>query len=631
VLSAAARFAVGALFPAPFYFPDEYLYSELARSIAATGLPKVRGAFVPFTPLLGPLLMSPAWLIRNTEIAYRASQAAAALAFSAAAFPGFALARRLGISLGGALAAVVVMLVIPDGIYSATLMSEPYAYLFFVTAVLVCVEALARPTRARQLAVVGVTLCLCLLRLQFIVLLPAYLAVALALERGSLRTTVRRQRLVVTAAGLAAFAVLAVGAATLVGRYRGIESFRYPPGAMATWFGIALLTVALAAGWVLLPGAALGFARLFRSATVRHRAFAWLSLILIVALGLEAAAFGVNEGRALERYTFYAVPLVAIACVWWIESGAPRRRAYRTVAYAGAAAMIVFPIAHQLRTAGVDQAPVLIGLGRAGFGGRPAALVWSPLLAAAGLVTAWIGSRRPRVLLVGAVAIGLATSAATSEWFVSGLRATGVPRGRVPVGAAVVTWSVESPFELMRVLFWHRDVNRVIVLDGGDSPDRFPWIAGRLVPGTGIVGADGKRIPGPFVALPDTLVGPTGHADRAPLRSFTGSPRVIAFGWLHDIGYVAPFARIYAAPGARPLRVTLRLWSPRHETTLRWRCDEGAVRTLEVGRRTMSLTIAAPARTRRSCYLSLIGPSSTVDGQSVSVRGSLRVARGTGS
>lgn len=43
----------------PGYFPDEYMYAELGRSLLESGTPLVRGAG-GFLPLLYPLLTAPA-------------------------------------------------------------------------------------------------------------------------------------------------------------------------------------------------------------------------------------------------------------------------------------------------------------------------------------------------------------------------------------------------------------------------------------------------------------------------------------------------------------------------------------------------------------------------------------------
>ena len=57
--------------PTPGYFPDEYMYAELGRSLLESGTPLVRGESAHFLPLLYPLLTAPAWLWDDVEHAVR--------------------------------------------------------------------------------------------------------------------------------------------------------------------------------------------------------------------------------------------------------------------------------------------------------------------------------------------------------------------------------------------------------------------------------------------------------------------------------------------------------------------------------------------------------------------------------
>ncbi|HXH98031.1 MAG TPA: hypothetical protein VNH40_12560, partial [Gaiellaceae bacterium] len=52
VASAAIRFLLALRRPTANYFPDEYTYSALARGLAETGRPVVRGVTVHFPALL---------------------------------------------------------------------------------------------------------------------------------------------------------------------------------------------------------------------------------------------------------------------------------------------------------------------------------------------------------------------------------------------------------------------------------------------------------------------------------------------------------------------------------------------------------------------------------------------------
>src|SRR6187401_1329439 len=92
----------------PGYFPDEYMYSELGRSLLESGTPLVRGESAHFLPLLYPLLTAPAWLWDDVEVAYRTVQGFNAVAMSLAAVPVFLLARRLRVGDRLALAAAAL-------------------------------------------------------------------------------------------------------------------------------------------------------------------------------------------------------------------------------------------------------------------------------------------------------------------------------------------------------------------------------------------------------------------------------------------------------------------------------------------------------------------------------------------
>ena len=58
----------------PTFFADEYIYAELARSLAETGRPLIRGASASFPALLQPLLTAPAWLVEDVETSFRLVQ-----------------------------------------------------------------------------------------------------------------------------------------------------------------------------------------------------------------------------------------------------------------------------------------------------------------------------------------------------------------------------------------------------------------------------------------------------------------------------------------------------------------------------------------------------------------------------
>ena len=100
--------------PTPTYFPDEYVYAAVSRSLGDTGRPLVRGAGAHFPALLEPLLAAPFHALCSPAAAYRLTQLENALFMSLAAVPVYLIARRLTLSARYALACAVFAVAIPD-------------------------------------------------------------------------------------------------------------------------------------------------------------------------------------------------------------------------------------------------------------------------------------------------------------------------------------------------------------------------------------------------------------------------------------------------------------------------------------------------------------------------------------
>src|SRR5712691_8654908 len=128
----------------PNYFPDEYLYASLGRSLAGLDAPSVRGHAVHFPALLQPLLTAGAWRAASLETGYRIVQALNAAALTLAAVPAWLIARRLGLGRGLAAAVAGLALLVPDSLYAGVVVAEPFAYPLVLAAVLAGVAALAR-------------------------------------------------------------------------------------------------------------------------------------------------------------------------------------------------------------------------------------------------------------------------------------------------------------------------------------------------------------------------------------------------------------------------------------------------------------------------------------------------------
>lgn len=498
----------------PGYFPDEYMYSELGRSLLESGTPLVRGETAHFLPLLYPLLTAPAWLWDDVEVAYRTIQAFNAVAMSLAAIPVFLLARRLRVGDRLALAAAAVAVVLPELVYSSSVLAESLAYPLALTAVAVAVAVIERPLLRLQLAFLACSGLAAFSRLQLAVLPLCYLLaiVAVGLRERQLRTRLREQWLAAGATVAFLAGGLGVGLVGSLGIYGSLTAYSVEPVGAAKAFGANALVLGYAAGWVLVPGALLGLAlALARPRGRGEFAFGVLALSLLVSLLTQAALVG-DVGRVQERYVIYAVPLVACLFALYAARGWPHLRLHALLAAVAATAAAVVPLAGYTAGGGTRQSFVLVSLqelerlvGDVGL----ASLAFAAAATVASAVVLLAASRRPvfgtLAALVVTAAVGVGMTAAADIHYKSNraaVRAVYLPAdpswvdaaGSGPVTLLAAPHSARA--DLLTTLFWNRSVRRVVLLDGAGQPDQFAAPsaalddAGHLVGTTGLVLAD---------------------------------------------------------------------------------------------------------------------------------------------
>ena len=254
----------------PSYFPDEYLYAELARSLAETGQPLVRGAGTGFPALLQPLLTAPLWLFGDVALSYHLVQVLATLAMSLVVVPVYLLARRLGLGAGIGIACAAFALAVPDFLYASRILAEPFGYPIALAAVLVGTIALAGGGTRWQVGFLALVALAVLTRVQFLVLPIAYVAAigVVGLRERALGRLARQQTLVLAVFGVVFLASVARPSA--VGQYGAFLEVGVDPrlaGRLATnGFGLAY-----ACGWLLVPGAILGAVPRDRAADDRRQ------------------------------------------------------------------------------------------------------------------------------------------------------------------------------------------------------------------------------------------------------------------------------------------------------------------------------------------------------------------------
>ena len=368
--SAVFRAVLASGIKAPFIMIDEVVWAELARGIADSGRPLVRGVSHPGYGVVYPLVISPAYLLfTRLPSAYAAVKDLNAVVMSLAAIPAYLLARRV-VRPPLALLAALLTLAVPSLAYTGTVMTENLFYPLFLVVTLVLVLVLERPTLLRVLvllALVGVSFGT---RVQAVAFAPAALLAPLVLaffRREGLRATVVRCRFLCggfVVLGLAAVAAQVAGGRSLqdlLGAYSPVTSGSYDLGTALRYLAwhveelvLYLLVVPVAAAVVLL-----GRARALES---RLQTFLAALVSLTVSFVPVVAVFASRfSDRIEERNLFYLAPLFVIALLAWVELGAPRPSVLASAAAAGCVLLVLlFPFGRFLTTSAITDTLMLL-------------------------------------------------------------------------------------------------------------------------------------------------------------------------------------------------------------------------------------------------------------------------------
>ena len=376
-VSATVQALLALTMQSPWIVPDELIYSEFAKSMAAGHLPAVRGVTSLSYGVVYPLLIAPAWLLTRVTSAYQAAHLINAVLVSLAAVPAYLLARRF-VCHRRALAVSALVVVAPSTVYASTILVENALYPAFLLALLAIVRALERPTVPRQLAALAAIGLAFEVKALAGVLVPAYVCSILLHGRGAGPGGLRRFRPTFALVGVGgALALAAAGIATgnparVVGAYavvlRHVDLIHVP-----WWFllhvaelDLYVFVLPFAATLLLVCLVASG-----RIADPRARLFAYVS-VPVAGLTIAAVAafssrpnagavgFPATTARLHERSTFVLVPLLIVGLALWLELGLPRPRGWAAGSAAVAAALpAVLPIS-QLRQNANFQALALV-------------------------------------------------------------------------------------------------------------------------------------------------------------------------------------------------------------------------------------------------------------------------------
>jgi hypothetical protein len=535
-LSTLLRAGLSARVPTPWILPDELVYSELAKSIAAGHRPAVRGVPVFGWGEIYPTLIAPAWALVDDPVhAYHVALGLSALVMSFAAVPAYLLA-RLFVSRRASFLVASMTVLVPSMAYTGVVMTENAFYPVFLLAVFLIARAVQRPSAGRQaLAVLGLGL-VAFTRIQGLALVGAYLLAIVLYALTGPREDSRRylRRFLPTA-----FVLLVLPLAPVVASVtRGDGAFGWLGTRSSTfatihahevpeWF--LYLTADLVLYVALVPLAAsvvVAAHGLRRGATERVRLFAAVAIPTFVAMlgsvSLVSASLDVDGTENLnERYVFYVVPLMFIGLALWIRGGMSRRRPWVLLLVAGLAiATLVLPIDRLHYNSGFQSLALVPWISLSLDGVALSAAVGAFTLACGAL---WLTCARDRTgrlwLLVGIwmCFVGLMTLGSNST---SARDAEGVFGGHsrawvddaIPAGVRVpVVWDqnlavADAPdaiyFWVMATEFFNPSVGDVYRLGPKTYYETFlPTVPARLRGDGGLVDADGRRIDASYVLV----------------------------------------------------------------------------------------------------------------------------------
>jgi hypothetical protein len=160
----------------PWIFTDEMEWTQISRSIAATGHAARRGEPISFKSLYA-VLIAPFWWIRSTATAYAAIKYANVVIMTSTAIPTYLLARML-VSRRGAIAAAVASVAVPAMAYVTTIIIEVVAYPYCALCSWLSVRAF-RSGRRRDIALAAAVDCSAILvRSPQFVTIPAAFVIA---------------------------------------------------------------------------------------------------------------------------------------------------------------------------------------------------------------------------------------------------------------------------------------------------------------------------------------------------------------------------------------------------------------------------------------------------------------------
>ena len=587
LVSAVARFAVARTFDVPWIAPDEMIYGLVGESLWETGTLSIRGIAVPYYSLLTPALVGLPLSLENLGAGIALAQALQALAMSLVAVPVYLWGERLA-GHRWALAAAALAVLPPALWYGGLLMTEALFYTLVTAALLALARLLEAPTVARQGVFLTMVSIAATVRLQALLLLPAFvLAVALHAWFGRTSTTVRRLAPILAGVGLATVASLvlaATGRNDLLGAYG--ELAETAPGSTGvlsqlTWHSGAVVFMTLGLPFFATVTLAIMAALRVVESSPAVRAFLAAASAYVLLLVGQVSLFAAGYlDHISERYLVTALPLFLLGLCVWIAQGAPRpARVVVPVAAVSILALGTVPASRVAESSAHDALTFLpfVRIFDPGDVAVRGGLVGFGILAAAVFVFL---PRRLLPVATAALAIGFvgisALAAREIERFSRLELMNDLGAGdrswvdRTGVASALHLDTGEQPSTVVaRLTFWNRSIRRLVRLEG--VPEKaLPQVAVLIRRDGTLMDARGNQLSGSHVVLSAT------HA-LAGERLAISPPTDIAPGsglWRVD----------------EPLRVSSRTegFSPigdfEHGKVVVYRCSPGALELTLLGK-----------------------------------------------
>lgn len=473
-LSTVIRGAVAWHHSVPRYFPDEWIYTALARSIGHGQL-RVDGHRALFPALIEPIAAAPLWRLFPVATAYHLVQVENALFASLAAVPIYILGRRLHLSSTSCLLCAVFALATPTLVMIPFTLTDFVGYVLVLTAVLAGQRSLEEPTGRSQVLFALAAGIAALGRTEYFVLVPAYLVAAVILDR----------RRVLSRHAIAFAAVAPAGLALIIAStgYFSVTVHHVPLRfADVTQISLQLFLLVLVTGIVIVPGAVVG---LWRPPDRATTAFAALTTAFVAFLVTEVGIFSANSAaRFRERYLFAIAPLLALSFCTYVRRRCPHKWAVFLLSVTLAIAAARIPVSAYSTGAARFDAMTLLAFERlqAETGVASTSFLVAGLLTLGGAWAILIALRgRGTAALPAAIALTIAMSV-LATW--EDVRDTRHVRAQLPADLEWVTHAAKGPVtavgtplssasDLLFPLYWNPVIDRVLLLDDATTADQY--------------------------------------------------------------------------------------------------------------------------------------------------------------